>query len=392
MPKNTINVIFIRKSSIIRYSRHWQGSGKYSKFFGIPFPVIIRITTSGEDYKVIAHNSAISIKRKKKLTIIVYVFSLLECESLRYIMTDWKKKKSNLGLANIPIILVGSETDIRDDPVQPRQLISPEIGKQIARRINAIKYIEIHGPYYAEASLDKIFQEIIDTSLLYEERKIRKPTLFTYRPFRFAVVELGSSKISNMLVKYFVFCKRLNVCDECINEQTFFYPKNSKTFETLIEIDGEVHDLVIDSLCMHEPKFLECEYDAIILTFSVADPYSYNNITNHLIQDLQSSRGIAKAFNPLPVILAAGNHTECRNTLADVESLSDLSDLGVQTLTFEIGEELAHRVGAVKYVEYSCCDGVGIQNVFVEAMWAVLRKVEMSRKQLKLKSFFKRFL
>jgi len=63
----------------------------------------------------------------------------------------------------------------------------------------------------------------------------------------------------------------------------------------------------------------------------------------------------------------------------DTETLNSLSKQEKHPITSEMGEQLARNIDVVKYLECSCNDQKRIENLFAEAVWSSLRKIEQER-------------
>jgi hypothetical protein len=70
----------------------------------------------------------------------------------------------------------------------------------------------------------------------------------------------------------------------------------------------------------------------------------------------------------VPFVLV-GNKIDLRD---DRETIQRLSDRGLRPISTEQGEELARRIGAVRYVECSALTQQGLKNVFDEGVRAAL--------------------
>ena len=118
--------------------------------------------------------------------------------------------------------------------------------------------------------------------------------------------------------------------------------------------------------------------------FSAIDRCNFNLLEKSLEKDMRNIFG--ELFDiQLPIILV-GTKIDLRN---DLETLSNQRN---DPVTYEMGEQLAHKIKAVKYLECSSSDGTDIEKVLEEAVWASLCRFEEERKTLiqKEKGFLKR--
>ena len=67
----------------------------------------------------------------------------------------------------------------------------------------------------------------------------------------------------------------------------------------------------------------------------------------------------------IPIVLV-GNQVDLR---IDPSHLKRLAKYKQKPITSCMGEKLAREINAVAYVESSCADGTGVENVFEEAVW-----------------------
>ena len=225
------------------------------------------------------------------------------------------------------------------------------------------------------------------------EKKIRK--FLETDLFRITVKENGNFR-GRQLVRRFVFNERLDVFGECLNEQKYFYTRAlfKCSYSTFIEIDGETFELEVE-LERTNFSMLRKKASTILFVFLVVDFDSYNAITNDLVQEIQSKHRYEYFGNTYtPPVILLGYEADLRN---DAAILKKLSKHGLQPTTHEMGEELARKVNAVRYLEYSCSDTSEINNVFEAAVLSSLRDFEEVRRYQieKFKpeqGFFKRLL
>nr|O76321.1 RecName: Full=Rho-related protein racG; Flags: Precursor [Entamoeba histolytica HM-1:IMSS]AAC24704.1 small GTPase RacG [Entamoeba histolytica] len=92
-------------------------------------------------------------------------FSVIAPASYENVEGKWKPEIDQ-HCPNVPIILVGTKIDIRDDPEQVKRLaeknivpIQPPQGDELAKKIGAVKYIECSA--LTQANLKLVFEEAV---------------------------------------------------------------------------------------------------------------------------------------------------------------------------------------------------------------------------------------
>ncbi|EDR25399.1 RAC GTPase, putative [Entamoeba dispar SAW760] len=92
-------------------------------------------------------------------------FSVIAPASYENVEGKWKPEIDQ-HCPNVPIILVGTKIDIRDDPEQVKRLaekniipIQPAQGDELAKKIGAVKYIECSA--LTQANLKLVFEEAV---------------------------------------------------------------------------------------------------------------------------------------------------------------------------------------------------------------------------------------
>ena len=381
-------------------------------------------------------------------TVIIFTFSVVELCSYQAVLSMWLSEplflSDRFDFSSFPIILLGSDSELRESeaclrsfkatddaplsynfekflddtnesPIETgilqedysiwpagntganwketktnEQHTSAKMGEHLARRINAVKYMECSS---CKVGLESLFKEVVWTSIRQGEKKIRK--FLETDLFRITVIQYRDY-VGGRLVRQFVFNERLDVFGECLNEQKYFYPRRPRkwSYSTFIEIDGEAFELEIDledtGLLLRRKKA-----STILFVFSVVDFDSYSAITNKLVQKTLSKRHYEYFGNfYIPPIILVGYEADLRD---DAATWNKLSKQGLQPITYEMGEELARKINAVRYLECSCSDTPEINNVFEAAVLSSLRDFEEVRRcqieKLKPKQgLFKRLL
>lgn len=93
----------------------------------------------------------------------VICFSVIDRNTYENVQTKWMPELKQ-HRPNTPILLVGTKTDLRDDDTELRRLsehnnspVSQVSGEELARRINAVKYIECSAR--TQNGVKNVFQE-----------------------------------------------------------------------------------------------------------------------------------------------------------------------------------------------------------------------------------------
>ena len=391
MPKSIkINVVSLNQFEETNpiFDRFRTETDKYSALWKLT--PVVKFAVDHKHYKLMlyAANDFTFLDKKsirklidmRRNTVFIFSFLIAESQSYRNILDSWSIGKTSIDFSHFPIILVGC-TNPRPELLgtSSEPPITFEMGKQLARRMKAVKYLECLSS--DETEVENIYEEVVSAWILHSEFK-RKTWIPGVRSFPISVI--GNSDSGHFdFVRSFVFGNRMNVLGECMNEQTYFYDITSKRFITCIEIDGEEYEFAVLAWDFSRPsrdKFLRFQLNSsekYIFIFSVVNPDSCYAITNNLVENIMMENDIF----PRPVLLV-GYQAELRN---DAKILETLSKQGKQPIAYETGEELARRINAVQYMECSSCDVTEITKVFEEATWALLRRFEEYQNHLKPK-------
>ena len=324
-----------------------------------------------------------------QVSLIIVVYSAVDPGSYQYVRNWWNFSVVKHRNPTTPVILLGCNADQRKEiqnSTKQKQTISEKMGVQLARRIKAAKFLECSG--YDITDLESI-----------NENLVRVSARNRMRPIHAVVIGTEASK-KNEMIQHFVLSDRLNVLDESLNVEQYYYCSNFEyVFSSFIEIDGEEHDLLIldakptdHKLRTWKPSYYQDFFipnylllDVIVIMFSAIDRRNFFSLEIHLEDAMCDIFG--KPFDiQLPIILV-GTETDFRND----PKIS--SNQGNDPVTYEMGEKLARKIKAVKYMVCSSFDGTDVEKVFEEAVWASLRRFEEERKTLiqKEKGFLKRF-
>jgi len=346
------------------------------------------IVVSEEEYSLLVHD-ATSVKdesRQRTLYqlahVFICIFSVVDPDSFKALVKVWIPNIKKY-ISHIPIILVGTNAELRTKKsileklsLANEQPISTRMGKLLASRIKAVEYMELSGDERAGLKGLTNLENLLKKAVWAPHCHLGTIQREVFRPFKIIVVGYGQNSGKSDMIRQFVFGERLNICDERINEQPFFYYDGDKKFSTNIEIDGQEYALDInDNLnlaCNDDIGRLYTRADIIMFVFSVVEPEcckgNFTSLKVLCMHHWQLSFGTRT--------ILVGNKTNLRS---DLEVLDNLSRQRLKPTTFEIGEQLANTVKAVKYVECCSIKGTNVENVFKEAVWASLRHYEGQR-------------
>uniref|UniRef100_A0A8C5QPR2 Uncharacterized protein n=1 Tax=Leptobrachium leishanense TaxID=445787 RepID=A0A8C5QPR2_9ANUR len=104
--------------------------------------------------------------------------------------------------------------------------------------------------------------------------------------------------------------------------------------------------------------------DIFLICFSLVNPASYENVFS------KWSPEVKLYCRNTPIILV-GTKLDLRD---DEKIIENLNEMKMKPITYEEGQTLAQRIGAVKYLECSALMQEGLQMVFAEAIRATFRK------------------
>ena len=261
--------------------------------------------------------------------VVIVVFSVESPSSYKNVIAKWIPEVRH-HMPNTPIVLVGSQIDLRADPNCLKRLaehklkpITTEMGEKLALEINAAAYVE--SSFLDQRSVKNVFEKSITTSAAFQDKT---PSLHIFM--------MGDSNVGkNALTDAYL--------DNEFNLNPRHPPKHYRFARLLID----------DEQCIIHMKPVEvldvilCS--AVILVFSVNDLQSYNNILAKWIPKV-------KQHCPSAPVILVGNKT-------------DLREKGSDTVTTEMSKHLAQEINAVAYFECSCRDGrtVTIEQIFETA-------------------------
>ena len=296
---------------------------KVVKFAGEKYRLNVLDTGGSEDYDQIRLRSYLDTD------VFVVVFSVGEPESYENVTEKWIPEVKR-HMPNIPIVLVGNKIDLRTDPSHLEWLakyklksITTEVGGKLARDINAAAYVECS--FLDQKSVKNLFEKSINMLVKFPDKT---PSLYIFM--------MGDSNVGKTALKNAYLDNRFD--DHFRHSRNNYHAARSL-------IDGEQYIMHIWST----EKLYAFLCSAIILVFSVNDLQSYKNIPSKWIPKVK------KQCPTAPVILV-GNKT-------------DLRDKENETVTTEMGNQLAREINAVAHFECSCRDGktATIERIFETA-------------------------
>jgi len=98
-------------------------------------------------------------------------FSLISRDSLSNVTEKWVPEVSHHA-PNVPILLIGTKCDLRNDNNQAANLLSKEEGEKLAKEINAVCYMECSA--LTQENLKNVFDEAVRAAINYEKQKKKK--------------------------------------------------------------------------------------------------------------------------------------------------------------------------------------------------------------------------
>ena len=300
--------------------------------------------------------------------VVLLVFSVVEPDSLSNAAEMWFPEVKHF-CPKAPIILLGYKTDLRKDAKILRKLskmkqgpVLFEMGEHIANELNAVVYLEC-SKFTQDSEMEEILKEIAGASLH------QKILAFHYaKAEKLRMIMVGDAKVGkSCILQQFVQNECFNIFGSLLRRHTSFVWTSA-----FVEIDGEEFKLLIwdglsDSNTCTLPNtdrvFLpkRRDVDVFVVAFSVVEPKSYNSIEEKWFPEL-------KRYCPKAIIVLVGNKTDLRSN-------------SKRHITTDMGEQLAYRIKAAKYLECSSTEEEKVEQVFEEIVWASLFRIDKRRKK-----------
>ena len=332
--------------------------------------------SSIDDEQYITHIWSDEVPNVILWSVIILVFSVHDFQSYNNISTKWIPQVKQQ-CPTVPVILVGNKTDLRGNN---SKTVTTEMGMQLAREINAVAYFECSCRDGRTAAIERIFETAARASYFVKvEKFLKKSNKTLLKVYVVGDSNVGKSSLQNRFQtnkRLNKFNQRLNVFDQSFIERWHTDYK----FAGFTEMDGEECGWIICNglsdwkIARRGDKHLlkkDRGIDVLMLMYSVDDFDSYLSVENFWIPELLK----LKHYKPkIPIVL--------------VGSKTDLRSVAFQSIPTEMGEQLARRINAAKYLECSTCNDEEVERVFEETAWASIRYAAERRKP---KSWFKRF-
>ena len=178
MPKSAkINLVFVKE--FLKTNPMFDRFGiETDKPYAISkLPPELKFAVDHKHYKLImycADSIFLDEKSIRKLfdmrrnAVFIFTFSVANPQSYRNIFNSWSHVRISIDLRHFPIILVGcTDPTMESLGTSNEPPITFEICKQLARRINAVKYLECFGS--DETEFQNIFEEVVSAWILHSE-------------------------------------------------------------------------------------------------------------------------------------------------------------------------------------------------------------------------------
>ncbi|CAG2167032.1 unnamed protein product [Oppiella nova] len=161
---------------------------------------------------------------------------------------------------------------------------------------------------------------------------------------------------------------------------TQYVPTIFDTYHKEVVCDGVLVDLELcDTAGLDDMRRLRSltylETDVFIICFSIVSPKTFHNVVNKWIPEM-------KECLPNKPFLLVGTKCDLRT---NYEVLKELSETGETPIERQMGQKVAAKHGAVKYLECSAATKLGLNQIFDESIRKVL---ELHRFPVKHKACF----
>ena len=170
----------------------------------------------------------------EKIDVFILLFSVEDLQSYNNISAKWISEVKDYS-STTPVILVGNKTDLRE---RGNEIVTIEMGKQLAHEIKAVAYFECSYHEKRTATIERIFEEAARaTDIATIQRFVVKPNKTLFK-----VYLLGDTNAKDSLVSIFQINDRLNVLNQRLNVFNHRFNKRwhpDYNFAGFSEMDGE---------------------------------------------------------------------------------------------------------------------------------------------------------
>lgn len=128
------------------------------KYLNLPLGFIFYIQSDFEDFRAHVYDNS---------DVLVLCFSVIDAESFVSICHSWLPEIRRHAKRKLPIILVGTQTDMRNGV--HRTEVKLEEGRQLAKLIGAEVYVECSAKN--RKGLNDVFNRVIEAALVRRKRK-----------------------------------------------------------------------------------------------------------------------------------------------------------------------------------------------------------------------------
>ena len=311
-----------------------------------------------------------------KADLFIVMFSVIDPHSYHAVRNIWVPELRGY-CTETPMLLVGNKTDLRNNPEtlnnlyqQKRTPIATKIGKRLAEKINAVKYLECSSLKTDTKEMKRLFEVANRAAIGILEEK-HKNLMLSYK---IGLVSYDHSRMVD-LIWPLISEERFDVFGKPINQDSF-HDEVAKNCTIFFEIDGEEYCFVVvdtfNDVMVKDRKSIPQNTDLIIVVFPKLDnSFRFDKAT--------WTETIHNALPNTPKIVL-GNQTNQNGQ----HILSNL-DLTHASSTTTLGENLAKDINATGYFENPRSDGAITTNLFEEIIWGLLRHFEKKQKNLNKK-------
>ncbi|XP_071943129.1 ras-related C3 botulinum toxin substrate 1-like [Antedon mediterranea] len=182
-------------------------------------------------------------------------------------------------------------------------------------------------------------------------------------PFYIKSVTIGDSSVGKT-------CLLTRVCKHKYPDDSDFVPTEFGGYGLSITVDGvavevnpvedtiEEHGSMREDFCNKIRSCYYCQANVFIICFDLSNPTSYENVSKHWYPEIQ------KHCRNVPFVLV-GTKLDLRE---DEDGNPRTTDGGTKFITYEQGQEMKSKVGALDYFECSALTEKGVNDMIQEAV------------------------